>query len=609
MKKNKFSKTNADFVFEVSWETCNKVGGIYTVLKSKARYLTNIYGKGYYLVGPYFEDKVKGEFEEIPLLKEFKNIFNELEKEGIKCYLGKWLIKGEPRTILIDFKNFWPKSNKIKAELWEDYKIDSLGSNYDFDEPMVWSYAVGLLIEKMALLYQDNKIVVQFHEWLSGAGLLYLKKRDVKIGTIFTTHATTLGRSLVYHNVDFYSILNKINVEKEVQRLGIKTKHQMEKAAAQVSDTFTTVSVITSLEAEAFLGREPDILLPNGLDLEKFLTLDEIVIKHKKENARLKEFLLYYFFPYYNFDLNNTLIYFTAGRYEFRTKGLDVLIKSLGQLNKKLITTKNKKNIVVFFFIPFFSSTSSSGTKNIIQELLENKNFFEDIKNSLEDISLETQRKIFYSFLERRKINEKNLFEKDFLFHLEKKLMKFFKKGIPPLVTHNLTETTDPILKSFEAAGLSNKKSDKVKVIFYPIYLTGHDGLTNLDYYESIEACHLGIFPSFYEPWGYTPLEAAALGVSSVTTDLAGFGRYCQGLEIEEKEKRPGVFVLERYNKTDEQEVVKLTNFLYKFAQFSEKQRIENKIQARKIAEQADWKYFVENYIIAHNQSLKKLTK
>jgi glycogen(starch) synthase len=599
MKKLKIPLTEADYVFEISWEVCNRVGGIYTVLKSKARHLTKIYGKNYCLIGPYFEDKIRGEFEEIFLPREYKDVFNELEKGGIKCYLGKWLIEGEPSVILIDFKNFWEKSNKIKAKLWEDYKIDSLGSGYDFDEPMIWSYSVGMLIEKITVLNEKDKIVVQFHEWLSGAGLLYLKKQAPKIKTIFTTHATVLGRSLIYNNIDFYSPLLKINIEEEVNRLKIKAKHQLEKAAAQNSDLFTTVSEITSLEAEVFLKRKPDFLLFNGLDLEKFPTLEEIVIKHKKENARLKEFLAYYFFPYYVFDLDNTLFYFIAGRYEFKTKGVDILIRSLSQLNQKLIEIKSKKNIIVFFFIP-------SAVKDIKEELLENRNFFEDIKHSLEDVSIETQRKILYFFLKREKFSEKDLFDKNFLFQIKKKLLKFSKKGTPLLTTHEIIDDNDPILRAFKEAKLSNKKNDKVKVLFYPIYLTGHDGLINLDYYESIGACHLGIFPSLYEPWGYTPLEAAALGVSFVTTDLAGFGRYCQRLEIIEKKDRPGVFIMERYNKTDEEEVVKLTNFLYKFSQFSEKEMIENKIQARKIAGCANWKYFIENYITAHNQALNK---
>lgn len=141
-------------------------------------------------------------------------------------------------------------------------------------------------------------------------------------------------------------------------------------------------------------------------------------------------------------------------------------------------------------------------------------------------------------------------------------------------------------------------------MIFQPIYLTGHDGLTNLNYQESIQACHLGIFPSFYEPWGYTPLETAALGVSSITTDLTGFGRFCQKLSF--TKKPGGVFILKRANKSNLEIIKELANFLYRFSRFSRKERIENKIQARKIASQTKWKIFIKNYLKAHDAALKK---
>ncbi len=596
-RKTKLMSTQIDWVFEVSWEACNKVGGIYTVLKSKANQLVNFYHQNYYLIGPYFPERIKGYFQEEVPSKEFKEIFAELEEQGIKCHLGKWLIEGKPNLILIDFKDFWPRANQIKAELWEEYKIDSLGTGDDFNEPVVWSYATGLLLEKINSSFERKKIVVHFHEWLSGSGLLYLKKRKARLGTVFTTHATVLGRTLAYNNVDFYSILNKIEPEKEIARYNIKAKHQLEKQTTQNCDVFTTVSEITAMEAERFLERKPDILLPNGLDLEKFLTFEEIVIKHQIQRERLKEFLLYYFFPYYTFDLKDILFYFIAGRYEFRAKGIDIFIKALAKLNQKLIENKSKKTIITFFWIP-------SEVRGVNAELLESREIFQDIKDALEDIALQTREKILYTLVEGKEITEKALFEEDFLFEMKKKLMKLKRKGLPPLSTHDLVDPQDIILKSFREAGLSNKKSDKVKVVFYPIYLTGHDGLSNLNYQEALQACHLGVFPSFYEPWGYTALEAAALGVASVTTDLAGFGRYCQ--KFGEDKKQPGIFVLKRFVKTDKEEVEQLADFLYRFSQFSRKERVENKMQARKIAAEADWKFFIKNHLRAYNMALLK---
>ncbi len=593
-RKTKTESVQLDWVFEVSWEVCNKVGGIYTVLKSKASQMVGYYQDKYYLIGPYFAERIKGEFQEEVPRQELGEVALELKKQGVKCYFGKWLIKGEPKVILLDFKDLWSRVNQIKAELWEEYKIDSLNTGQDFNEPVVWAYAAGMFLERISLSVKEEKIVAHFHEWLSGTGLLYLKKKRIKIGTVFTTHATTLGRALAYHNVDFYSILTKIDPEREAVKYNVKAKHQLEKQAAVNCHIFTTVSEITGLEARSFLKRGPDLLLPNGLDLEKFLTFEEIVIKHRIQRDRLREFLLFYFFPYYTFDLENTLFYFMIGRYEFHAKGIDILIKSLTKLNQKLIKNKSKKTIIVFFWVP-------TGIKGIKPELLENREIFQDIKDALKDVSWENEEKVLFSILERKKIREETLFEKDFLFEIKKKLLRLKRESLPPLATHDLVDSQDIIMKSFQEAGLLNKESDRVKVVFYPIYLTGYDGLSNLNYQECIQACHLGVFPSFYEPWGYTPLEAAALGVASITTDLSGFGRFCQ--KIRENKKQPGVFVLERFNKDEEKVVKSLYHLLYNFSQLSRQERVENKIQARKIAAKADWKFFIKNYLAAHKKA------
>ncbi|MEA3452943.1 MAG: glycogen/starch synthase, partial [Patescibacteria group bacterium] len=584
----------ANYVFELSWEACNKVGGIFTVLKSKSNQMMKFYSN-YYLVGPYFPEQTKGSFKEQPVPKEFQNAFKELKEQGIECHFGEWLIAGKPKTILIDFQSYWSQINQIKTDLWKDYKIDSLETGHDFDEPVLWSHVTGMLLKKIEESLGKKKIVAHFHEWLSGAGLLYLKKHNSKIGTVFTTHATTLGRTLSGHSINFYPILKKINIEGDILKYKIQAKHGIEKAAAEQSNVFTTVSEITAIEAEQFLGRKPEVLLPNGLDIEKFLTLEEVIIKHRIQRDRLKEFLLYYFFPYYTFDLKNVLFYFIVGRYEFRAKGADILIESLGKLNKKLIKSKSKKTIVTFFWIP-------TATERIKPEILKNKELFEDIKDALEDISKQTERNILSTLSSGKSITEKSLFREDFLLEMERKLMKLKVKGLPPLSTHDLINKNDSIIEAFHKAGLENKKTDKVKVIFYPMYLTGHDSLANLSYHESIQASHLGIFPSFYEPWGYTPLEAAVLGVSSVTADLAGFGKFCQTLKRDKQ--YPGIFILERLNKTNKKVAESLTEFLYHFSKFNRADRVKNRIEARKIASVSDWKIFVKNYITAHNKAL-----
>ena len=590
----------ADYLFEVSWEICNKVGGIYTVVKSKAAEIMEYYKENYFAIGPFFPEKVAGEFQEKVPSDKLRQVFEKLQKQGIKCHYGNWLIKGEPNTILVDFSGFASKKDEIKTSLWQNFKIDSLNTQYfDFDEPVIWSYAVGKLIEEIKNAFQDKKIVAQFHEWLAGAGLLYLKQNKVKIGTVFTTHATILGRTMSFANENLYETFDKINPEKKAYEYGIQAKYLAEKQSALNADVFTTVSEITGLEAEHLLGKKPEVLLPNGLDLKKFPTFEEASIKHRLYRERIKEFLMYYFSPYYSFDFDNTLLYFLCGRYEFRAKGIDIFIKALAKLNEKLKKDNSKKTIVAFFWVP-------GNIRSIKTELLESRAFFADIKDGVDDNINQIRNKIIYSIVSKKSITEKNIFDEDFMHENKKKVLKLMKKGNPALSTHDLhDEQNDPIIKSLNEAGLLNKKEDRVKVVFYPIYLTGADGLLDLSYYECMQGSHLGVFPSYYEPWGYTPLEAAALGVSSVTTDLAGFGRYVNEKSVQSK--NPGIFVLKRLGKKDEVVVKELTNSFYYFSNLSKQERIKNKMEAQRLSSLADWDVLIKNYIEAHNLAVKRL--
>lgn len=590
-------KPKADFLFEVSWEICNKIGGIWTVLKSKVRPTVQYYGEKYCLIGPYFSQSSKGEFEQADVPDEWRESFLDLAKEGLLLKFGYWLVPGNPKAILIDFSKWMEKGDQIKKELWENFKIDSFNSPFDYTEPLVWSFAVGRAIEKLSNNFLGKKIVVQFHEWLSGAGLLYLKSKALPIGTVFTTHATILGRTLTGNNVPLDFFLGKIDSQEEAYKYGIQAKHQIEYACAQKTDVFTTVSQITGLESETILNRFPDVLLPNGLDMSRFPSIEQISIKHKLERDKIREFLFWYFYPYYGIDLNNTFIYFTLGRYELKNKGVDTFVKALGRLNKKLKQEKSKKSVVAFFWIP-------TQVQSIKRELIESREIYTDIKDQLESIEEDVEGNIMKGLIMGSKIEKADIFENEeyTLSEIKNKILKFKKQGSPPVCSHNLTDQNDAILQMFTEEELLNTEGDKVKVIFYPIYLNGADGILNLTSDEAIQGSHLGVFPSIYEPWGYTPLEAAALGVGSVTTDLAGFGRFCS--EYISGKKLPGIFLLERMGKSEEEIITDLTKILYDFLKFSTNQRVENKIQARKIADLADWEILIKNYITAHNKAV-----
>ena len=592
------TKPKADFVFEVSWEVCNKIGGIWTVLKSKARPTVEQYGEKYCLVGPFVKEKNKGEFEEAKVPTEWKDAFLDLEKEGIILKFGYWTVPGNPKVVLIDFSKWMSRGDEIKKELWEKFKVDSFNSPSDYTEPLIWSYVAGKVIERLSQEFLNKKVVAQFHEWLSGAGLLYLKSKNLPIGTVFTTHATILGRTLAGNDVSLDSFLGQINPQEQASKYGIKAKHQIEKASCDNSDVFTTVSQITGLESETILNRFPDVLLPNGLDMSKFPSIEQISIKHKTQRDKIREFLFWYFYPHYEIDLENTLFYFTLGRYELKNKGIDTFVKSLGELNKKLKKEKSKKSIVAFIWIP-------AQVQSIKRELIESREIYNDIKDQLESIEEDIEGNLMKALILGKEIKKADIFEneEDTLLEIKNKILKFKKQGNPPVCSHNLENENDAILQMFNNEELSNAKDDKVKVIFYPIYLNGADGILNLTVDEAIQGSHFGVFPSVYEPWGYTPLEAAALGVGAVTTDLAGFGRFCAD-HIKDK-KLPGIFLLERMNKTEQEVVTDLTKVLSDFLKLSTNQRVENKIQARKLANMADWEILIENYIIAHNKACK----
>ena len=491
-------KKEADFLFEVSWEICNKVGGIYTVVRSKIAPTLQYYKKNYYAIGPYFVDKATGEFQEMIAPVGLRDVFAKLKEQGIICHYGVWLVSKEPQTILIDFSGYAKNKDSIKKELWDRFKIDSLGTEFhDFDESVVWSYCVGKLIEEISS-QSDKKIVAQFHEWLSGAGLLYLKSRGAKVGTIFTTHATMLGRTMTGNNRDLYGQLGRIDSNKVAYELGIQAKHQMETQCANNADVFTTVSEITGIEAESLLGRKPDVLLPNGLDIDKFPTFEEASIKHRLFREKIREFLMYYFFPHYTFDIDKTLVFFIAGRYEFHDKGVDIFIRSLARLNERLKKEKSDKTIVAFFWVP-------GNIRGIKQELLESKTLFEDVKDSVDDSLHEIGERVLYALMGQKKISAEFLLGPDVVQENKKQILKLTKRsGNPLLSTHDLHNGgEDLILQGFRQNNLLNKEEDKVKVVFYPIYLTGADRLLDTTYYESMQGSHVGVFPSYYEPWGY----------------------------------------------------------------------------------------------------------
>ena len=541
-----------DYIFEASWEVCNKVGGIYTVLSTRANTLQAKFHDKVLFVGPDF-----WQGKENPLFMESDNLCaawkrHAAENDNLSVRVGRWNIPGEPIVILVDFQPFFAKKNEIYTEMWNRYQVDSLHAYGDYDEASMFSYAAGKVVESFYRynLTENDKVVYQAHEWMTGMGALYLQANVPEIATIFTTHATSIGRSIAGNNKPLYDYLFAYNGDQMAQELNMQSKHSIEKQTAHSVDCFTTVSEITNNECKELLDKSADVLLLNGFE-------DDFVPKgatYAGKRKRARAAFLHVAGKLLGQELaDDTLIIGTSGRYEFRNKGIDVFLEAMNRLNRD----KNlKKNVLALVSVPGW------------------------VGDCREDL------------LQRLKSREK------FTTPLE-----------CPFITHWLHNMThDQVLDMLKYLGMGNRPEDKVKVIFVPCYLDGKDGIFNKLYYDLILGMDLTVYASYYEPWGYTPLESVAFYVPTVTTDLSGFGRWVNGLK-DQHGIDDGVEVLHRsdYNYSEVADGIKDT-----VSAFSSKSDAEVKAirkRAGKVAEQALWKHFIQYYYQAYDFALRRAAK
>jgi len=526
------------YLFEVSWEVCNKVGGIYTVIASKMREAIRNYGERYFLLGP--DLKTNPDFEETDEDCWVKIRESTAIKE-IPCRFGRWKIPGEPKVILVNFGKKYDK-DQLLYRLWEDYGIDSIAGGWDYVEPLMFSYACGEVIETIynLMVRPHNNIpaIAQFHEWMCGAGLLCVKKKVPEIGTIFTTHATILGRTLAGSGVDIYTVMDNISPLAEASAHNIKAKYSMEVASAREADCFTTVSEITASEAKNFLGRYPDVITPNGLDVDHIPDLTANRAPALKSRGKLLAAASRFLRKDFS---SNMKILIISGRYEFHNKGIDIFLNALGRLEKDM--TKDEEVLACLFVL--------GGHMDLIPTLQHEPGRAEP--------------------------------------------------GNPPVATHRLHyEASDPILQTCNRLGLMNTPQNRIHVIFDPAYLNGHDGLINMTYYEALSGCDLGVFPSYYEPWGYTPLESVAHSVPTITTDQAGFGLWVQ----EKAGENSGVSLLKRKGQKIELIEENLYNIFKGVLSWTDHEIEERRKSARRVALQANWKDFFKFYLKAYDAAI-----
>ncbi len=540
-----------DYVFESSWEVCNKVGGIYTVLSSRAKTLQDAMCDRIIFIGPdVWHDN------ESPYFQEEKSLLAEWQwrakEDGLKVKVGRWAVPGKPIAILVDFQPFFEKKNEIYGWLWEHYQVHSLHAYGDYDEASMFSYAAALVVESiyrwLGKEVEGKHVIYHANEWMCGLGALYINNVLPQIGTVFTTHATSIGRSIAGNQKPLYDYLFAYNGDQMAEELNMQSKHSIEKQTAHYVDCFTTVSDITANECRELLDKPVDVVLPNGFD-NSFVPKAATFTKKRKAarkrlldvaNALLGESL----------D-DDTLIVSTSGRYEFRNKGIDVFVEAM---NRLLRDRELKKKVLAFIEVPGWVGEPR---KDLQERMAKNEKYETPL-------------------------------------------------DVPQLThwLHNMSH--DNVLGMMKYYDMHNRKDDKVKVIFLPCYLDGRDGIVNMSYYDVVLGNDLCIYPSYYEPWGYTPLEAVAFKVPCITTDLAGFGLWANGVFGHAGEIEDGVKVIHRtdYNYSEVADAIKDTVAKYSAMPKNDVESCRRKADA--LSKKALWSEFIEYYYEAYDIALRK---
>ncbi len=539
-----------EYIFETSWEVCNMVGGIYTVLSTRAATLQKQHKDNLIFIGPdVWIEKTNPYFEENSEIFSDWKVFTEANY-NLKMRTGRWNIPGKPIAVLVDFMPLMASKNKIYGEIWEQVGVSSMEAYGDYDESSMFGYATGIVIESYYRFFRltaEQNVIAHFNEWMTTFGAFYIQKNIPEIATVFTTHATSIGRSIAGNHKPLYDYLNEYNGDQMAHELNMVSKHSTEKIAAHTVDCFTTVSDITACECAQLLEKAPHIVTPNGFE-------DDFVPKNKKFNStreqakaslrEVAETLLGYKLS------DNALFISTAGRYEYKNKGIDTLIESL----KRLFELSDlKKEVIAFIMVPAHI-----------------KGFRVDLASAL-----------------KNKMTQMDSWNR--------------------FTTHELHDYyNDNIMSAIHWFHLKNQQSDPVKIIFIPSYLNGSDGIFNKSYYDLLIGMDLTVFPSYYEPWGYTPLESVAFGVPTITTDLSGFGLW---VSPKPQDIDSGVGIIHRSDYNSYIVATQIAEMIKKFANLNENDVKNTHLKASVIAEKALWKHFIHYYEKAYHIAISNKNK
>lgn len=544
--------TTPEYLFESSWEVCNKVGGIYTVLSTKAHTLQQMFNDKVIFIGPDVWGKTNAPdfIEDDTLFADWRQHAKTIDK--LKMKVGRWNVPGTPPVILVDFKPFFSERDAFFYSMWENFRVDSMHAYGDYDESCIFAYAVGKVIESFYNFnnLSDKKVTALFNEWMLGMGALYIQKQIPAIATLFTTHATSIGRSIAGNNKALYAYMEGYNGDQMAKELNMEAKHSLEKQTAHYVDCFTTVSDITALECKQLLDKAPDIVTPNGFE-PNFVPEGK---EYTKKRAEARQTLINVAEKLLGCSISpEALLVSTSGRYEYRNKGIDVFIEAMNRVRN---SGELQREVVAFIMVPAWVRDARADLKEVIEN---------DIKTT--------------SPLQM------------------------------PFITHwmNLMDQ-DKVLNYISHAGFTNQATEKLKIIFVPCYLDGRDGIFNKPYYDLLIGMDATVYPSYYEPWGYTPLESVAFGIPTVTTNLAGFGLWAEK-SVSGKNISDGVAVIDRtdFNYFDVAHAI--TTSILSLVKKSNKEAGEIRKRCFELAKKAEWSKFIVYYQTAFSEALKAAAK
>lgn len=574
------------------------------MIKSKAPVTTKEYKGRYCLVGPVNWKSAKTEVEELlPSSEPLRLTLESMASRGIKYLYGRWLIEGAPRVLLFDIGSAYHNLDEWKSDLWSVAGIPAPAGDSESNDAIVLGYLVAWFLGEYVSHDREHAVVAHFHEWLAGVALPLCRKREIDVTTIFTTHATLLGRYLCAGSVDFYNNLQYFDVDAEAGKRGIYHRYCIERAATHSCDVFTTVSHITAYESEHLLKRKPDGVLPNGLNVVKFSAVHEFQNLHAIKKEAINEFVRGHFYGHYDFDLDNTLYVFISGRYEYRNKGADVYIESLARLNHRLKSAGSNKTVVAFIIMP-------AATNSYTVETLKGQAVIKALDNTVKEIQQSFGKRLL-EHCARSTQHGKEVPDIDELLTssdrilLKRRVFALKRNTLPPVVTHNMADdANDPILNQIRRVQLFNHPSDRVKIIFHPEFLNSNNPILPLDYDDFVRGCHMGIFPSYYEPWGYTPAECTVMGVPSITTNLSGFGCYME--DLIENSSDYGIYIVDRRSQGIDDSINQLVDYMFEFCGKSRRQRINQRNRTERLSDLLDWKRMGLEYVKARQLALRR---